>query len=108
MWTGLENELVAYADDATLVSVVPSPDQRPLVSESLNRDLAQISDWCKLWGMKLNATKTQSLIVSRSRTVVPNHPDLVIDNVVLQTFTSFNNFFKRRDLDRSIIIIDVQ
>ena len=52
--TGLENELVAYADDATLVAVVPSPDQRHLVSESLNRDLAKISDWCKLWGMKMN------------------------------------------------------
>ena len=89
MWTGLENELVAYADDATLVAVVPSPDQRRLVSESLNRDLAKISDWCKLWGMKLNASKTQSLIVSRSRTVVPNHPDLVIDGIVLQTCMSF-------------------
>lgn len=89
MWTGLENELVAYADDATLVAVVPSPDQRCSVTESLNRDLAKISEWCKFWGMKLNASKTQSLIVSRSRTVIPIHPDLVIDDVVLQTCMSF-------------------
>ena len=39
--------------------------------------------------MKLNASKTQSLTVSRSRTVVPNHPDLVIDGIVLQTCMSF-------------------
>ena len=89
MWMGLENELIAYADDATLLAVIPSPNHRRSVSESLNRDLAKISDWCKFWGMKLNATKTQSLIISRSRTLVPNHPDLSIDDVVLQTCASF-------------------
>ena len=45
--------------------------------------------WCKLWGMKLNANKTQRMIVSRSRTLVPNHPDLSINNVILQTCESF-------------------
>ena len=68
MWFGLENKLVAYADDATLLAVVPSPDMRPSVSESLNRDLAKINEWCKWWGMKMNPRKTQSMIVSRSRT----------------------------------------
>ena len=89
MWIGLENQLIAYADDATLLAVIPSPAQRRMVSESLNRDLAKINDWCKLWGMKLNANKTQSMIVSRSRTLVPNHPDLSINNVILQTCESF-------------------
>ena len=67
MWFGLENKLVAYADDATLLAVVPSPDMRPSVSESLNRDLAKINEWCQWWGMKMNPRKTQSMIVSRSR-----------------------------------------
>ena len=89
MWFGLENKLVAYADDATLLSVVPSPDLRPSVSESLNRDLKKINDWCKRWGMKLNPRKTQSMIVSRSRTVNPLHPELLIDNVPLTTDDSF-------------------
>ena len=89
MWIGLENQLVAYADDATLIAVIPTPDQRQLVSESLNRDLAKINDWCKLWGMKLNPNKTQSMIVSRSRTLVPNHPDLSIEDVVLNICDSF-------------------
>ena len=89
MWVGLENQLVAYADDATLIAVIPSPDQRQLVSDSLNRDLAKINDWCNLWGMKLNPTKTQSMIVSRSRTLLPEHPDLLLNNVVLSTYSSF-------------------
>ena len=64
MWFGLENMLVAYADDATLLAVVPSPDMRSVISDSLNRDLAKISEWCRLWGMKMNPNKTQSMIVS--------------------------------------------
>ena len=71
MWIGLENQLVAYADDATLIAVIPSHHHRHLVSESLARDLAKTYDWCSLWGMKLNANKTQSMIVSTSRTVYP-------------------------------------
>ena len=89
MWFGLENKLVAYADDATLYSVVPSPGMRQPVSESLNRDLERINNWCKQWGMKMNPQKTQSMIVSRSRTIHPQHPDLLIDNVPLTTNTSF-------------------
>ena len=86
MCIGLENQL---ADDATLIAVIPSPHHRHLVSESLNKDLSKIYDWCNLWGMKLNANKTQSMIVSRSRTVYPNHRDLFINNVVLTTCGSF-------------------
>ena len=89
MWFGLENLLVAYADDATLIAVVPAAAGRHLVSESLNRDLAKISAWCSLWGMKLNPSKTQSMIVSRSRTVNPPHPDLFIDGTQLVTSESF-------------------
>ena len=89
MWFGLENMLVAYADDATLLAVVPSPDMRSVISDSLNRDLAKISEWCKLWGMKMNPNKTQSMIVRRCRTFQPQLPDLFIDNVPLTTSHSF-------------------
>ena len=89
MWFDLENKLVAYADDATLFASVPSPISRPMIAESLNRDLARISAWCKSWGMKLNASKTQCMIVSRSRTLNPPHPDLLIDNVPLTSCESF-------------------
>ena len=31
-----------------LVAVVPSPDVRVAVAESLNRDLSRVSEWCNL------------------------------------------------------------
>ena len=43
MWFGLENMLVSYADDATLLARIPSPNMRSEVTESLNRDLSKIS-----------------------------------------------------------------
>ena len=58
-------------DDSTLVAVVPSPGERVAVSESMNRDLNRVSVRCDLWGIKLNASKTWTTIVSRSRTVRP-------------------------------------
>ena len=73
MSIGLEDLLVVYADDAALIVVVPSLPESDLtsISESLNRDLAKISAWCSLWVMKLKPSKTQNMIVSRSRTVNP-------------------------------------
>ena len=80
----LENHLISYADDTTLFSSVRSPCNRSEVAASLNRDLTKITYWCQLWGMKLNAKKTQSLIFSRSRTVDPPHPSLVLAGVVIE------------------------
>ena len=50
-----ENKLIGYADDSTLVAVVPSPDVRVAVAGSLNRDLSRVIEWCNLWRMKLYA-----------------------------------------------------
>ena len=57
----------------TLMAVVPSPGVRVTVAESLIRDL---------WGLKLNATKTKTMIVSRSRTMHPQSPPLTIGGTV--------------------------
>ena len=70
----LENKLIGYADDSTLMSVVPSPGIRVTVAESLICDLLRVSEWCDLWGMKLNASKTKTMIVSMSCTMHPHHP----------------------------------
>ena len=79
----LENTLVGYADDSTLYAVVPSPRDRVAVSSSIGRDLSLIVDWCARWGMELNAAKTKSMIVSRSRTARPSFPSLVLGTVAL-------------------------
>ena len=59
----LESKLIGYADDSTLMAVVPSPCVKVTVAESLIRDLGRVSEWCDLWEMKLNASKTTTMIV---------------------------------------------
>ena len=65
----LENKLISYADDSTLMAVVPSTGVRVAVAESLIRDLGRVSEWCDLRGIKLNASKTKTMIISRSHTM---------------------------------------
>ena len=59
----MENKLIGYADDSSLMAVVPSPGVRVIVAESLIRDLGSVSEWCDLWGMKLNESNTMTMIV---------------------------------------------
>ena len=80
----MENKLYDYADDSTLVTVVPSPGERASVSESMDRDLNRVSVWCDLWGMKLNASKTKTMIISRSPTVHLQLTLLTLDGTVLR------------------------
>ena len=79
----LENKLIGYADDSTVIAVVPSPGIRVMVAESLNRDLVRVNAWCDLWGMKLNVSETKTMIVSRSCTMHPQPPPLTIDGTLL-------------------------
>ena len=79
----MEKNLIDYADDSTLIAVVPSSGVRVTVAESLCRDLvSKVSEWCDLWGMKLNTSKT--MIVSRSRAMHPQSPTLTIGGTVLK------------------------
>ena len=68
----------------TLMDVVSSPGVRVTVAESLIRDLGRVSEWCALLGMKLNASKTKTMIVFRSRTMHPQSPPLTIGGTVLK------------------------
>ena len=81
----VDNKLYGYADDSTLVAVVAFPGERVAVSESMNRDLNRVNVlWCNLWGMKLNASKIKTMIVSRSSTVHPQLTPLTLDGTVLK------------------------
>ena len=77
----LINVLVGYADDSTLVAHVPRPCDRADVVASLNHDLESIVAWCDRWGMQVNPDKTKALIISRSRTIHPVFPGLVLNGV---------------------------
>ena len=63
---------------------VPSPGVRVAVAESLIRDLPRVSEWCGFLGMKLNASKTKTMIVLRSRTMHSQSPPLTISRTVLK------------------------
>ena len=58
--------LIGYADDSTLIAVVPFPGVRVTVAESLNCDLVRVNAWCDIWGMKLNASMTKTMIEARA------------------------------------------
>ena len=51
-----KNKPIGYAGDSTLMAVVPSPRIRDEIAESLFCDLGRVSDWCDLWGLKLNVS----------------------------------------------------
>ena len=78
----LENNPIGYAVGSTLMVVVPSPGVRVAVAESLIRDHGRVIEWCDLWGMKLSASKTKTMIVSRS--MHPQSPPLTIGGTVLK------------------------
>ena len=54
------------------------------MAASLNDDLTVISDWCSRWGILVNPSKTRVMLISRSHTVEPLFPDLVIDGSVVE------------------------
>ena len=85
----MDNKLIGYADDSTLMAVVPSPDIIVEAAVSLIRDLGRVSEWCDLCMMKLNASTTKTMIVSRSRTMHPQSPTLTIIVTVLKESDEF-------------------
>ena len=58
----LQNVLVGYVDDSTLLCRIPHPRDRSSVAASLNGDLAVIRDWCNRWGMLVNPSKTRGCL----------------------------------------------
>ena len=60
------------------------------VAASLNDDLAVISDCCSRWGMLSNPSKTRGMLFSRSHTVEPLFPDLVVDGTVVEMVSELN------------------
>ena len=88
MWNNISSKMIAYADDTSLFVEVPSPADRSTVAAMLNNDLYKISSWCEQWGMKLNPSKSHSMIISRSRVALPEHPDIVVGSDVVPMCTS--------------------
>ena len=80
----LENKLIGYADDSTLIAAVSSPVIRVTVAESRSRDPVRVNEWCDLCWMIFNVSKTKTMIISKSRTMHPQSPALTIGRIVLK------------------------
>ena len=63
---------------------MPSPGVRVTVAEFLTLELGRVNEWSSLWGMKLNASKTKAMIISRSCTMHPQSPPSTIGGTVLK------------------------
>ena len=61
-------------------------------TDSMNRDLNWDCTWCNLWGMKLNESKTETMIVSTWRTIHPQSSTLTLDRTVLKKSNEFVTF----------------
>ena len=77
------NKLIGHVGDSTFTAVMPTPGVRIALSESLISVLGSDSEWSDLLGMKLNASKTKTTIVYRSRTIHTQSPALTIGRTVL-------------------------
>ena len=84
LFSFVENKLYGYAGDSTLVAVVTSPGEGVAVAESLNRGLHRVSISHDLWGMKFNATKAKTMIVSRWCIIQPQSISLTLYGTVLK------------------------
>ena len=90
---------------------MPSPRVRVTVAESLIRDLGRVSEWCDLWEIKLNASKTKTVIVSRSCAMHPLSPPLTIGGTVLKESDDLVilgvTFYSKLTFERHLCLVSI-
>ena len=90
--------LVSYADDSTLLKIVPSKEARKLAAEEINSDLNAIVCWGKKWHIEFEPAKSSSLCISLKRDL-EDHPSLVMDGIPIkeaETLSVLGFHFDRR------------
>lgn len=80
----IENEKRLFADDTSLFKVIETNPQD--AANSLYRDLCNIDTWSKIWDIKFNPSKTESLTFSRKREIIS--PDIAFQNEIVKNVSS--------------------
>ena len=80
----IETNKRLFADDTSLYIIVETPQS---AARKLNNDLSKIKAWTSKWLVTFNPSKSESLLISRKRSNI-NHPDLCMDNNVIQEVNS--------------------
>ena len=75
--------LLQYADDLTLIRVVPSKDDRIVAAEEMNADLARIYSCGQMWNVNFESAKCHSLCVSLKRDITL-HPLLFMATLPIE------------------------
>ncbi|XP_019618294.1 PREDICTED: ATP-binding cassette sub-family A member 1-like [Branchiostoma belcheri] len=76
-----ENPLYLYADDSNLFCVIKTGDDSRAATESLNRDLQNMSNWAVKWKVTFEPAKCKAMTISRKRN--PTRSDLFFGNTRL-------------------------
>ena len=103
---GLESDSFLFADDASLFKRLDKNNQQ--TADALNRDLEKIYTWCQKWLVKINVSKTKSMLFSRKRQASAEIP-LYLNNRIIQNvpFHKQLGMVMSRDLDWSEHIADI-
>ena len=72
-----------YADDSTLIKVVPSKDDRIVAADEMNADLVRIYLWGRMWNINFEPAKCHSLCVSLKRDT-DLHPPLFMATLPIE------------------------
>ena len=81
--------IVGYADDHTLLKIIPDKPHRLAAASQLNDDLAAISQFGKIWQIKFAPNKTFSLLISLKRDLLScPHPSLIMDDIIIPETSS--------------------
>ena len=83
-WNDLKIKIILYADDTTLYDEVASPTNHKSVANFLNKDLFKFNYCAQRRKMKLNSSKTHSVIISRFRTLLSLYPTSTLCGVDLE------------------------
>ena len=68
--------LVSYADDSTLLKVIPTKHLRLSAAVEINADLYSIADWGRRWQIEFESLKSNAICVSLKRDVEEHPPYL--------------------------------
>lgn len=58
---------------------------RRVIADNLKENLNKFQAWCSQWAMRMNPSKSKKLIVGRSRTLFLEHPNMLVDEVCVES-----------------------
>ena len=83
-------DLICYADDATLSSLMNYfSSAEKSIENSINDELAKVNDWLKINKLSLNINKTKFMIFHNYQQQI-TLPNIFIDNVAIECVQNFN------------------